>query len=181
MIEIITRSSSRTLLPILSTIVGLATVGVAGIGIRGVTAPETPVSHAPSWVADTMMVAAPMPVPAAEATVVRVYHRTQHGGASGVFSPSRVVVRRGDVVRIETDGLAAHNVSFLAVDNQGAAFLPPSTPYLTSPGQSHDLPIDLEPGVYRFQCDPHAAMGEYGVLEVREGADAPGPVRRETR
>ena len=178
MIEIITRSTSRTLLPLLCTIAGLATAGVAGIGIRGATAPEAPVSHVPAWVADTMI--AVEIAPAAPLAIVHVHQRTVHGGASGVFSPSRVVVRRGDILRFETDGLAAHNVSFLAVDNEGAALLLPPSPYLTTPGQSSDVRIDLEPGVYRFQCDPHAAMGEYGVVVV-EDADAPDPVRRETK
>jgi len=172
MIKLIARSSSRTLLPVLCTIAGLTTVGLGSIALRGETRASAPVLEAEVDTALYVQYEAP-PVPP---VIVHVRHRTEQHGASGSFSPRRVVVRRGDVVRFETDGLAAHNVSFGPEDNPGAAVLPPSGTYLTSPGQAYDVRIDLEPGVYRFRCDPHAPMGERGTLVVKESLDDPDPV-----
>jgi plastocyanin len=33
-------------------------------------------------------------------------------------------------------------------------------------GQTFDLPVNLEPGTYYFQCDAHAALGMKGHLTV---------------
>ncbi|HEU4560379.1 MAG TPA: protein kinase [Longimicrobium sp.] len=94
-----------------------------------------------------------------------VRHVTTADGAAGAFGPTVVHARRGDVLRFVTDGLAAHNVSFPASENPRRD-LPPYLPYLTAPGQTSDLVVDLPPGTYHFQCDPHAAMGERGTLVV---------------
>lgn len=167
MIRSLARSNSRTLLPILCAIAGLTALGLGTIGIGLAREPDTSGADAElRWSGSYV----DFPEPARE-TVVHVRHRTESRGASGSFSPGRVVARRFDVVRFETDGGAAHNVSFTAEHNPGASFLPGHGPYLTAPGQTHDVRIDLEPGIYHFQCDAHAAMGERGVLEVLE---APG-------
>jgi plastocyanin len=167
MIESLARFTGGTLLPILGAIAGLATVGVASAGVHGDDLAST--------------VKRGMETRLAQDTVIVVRHRTENYGASGSFSPKRVVVYRGDWVRFETDGLSIHNVSFNAAENEGADELPEPGPYLTRAGQKHDIRMDLAPGVYRFQCDPHAAMGEQGVLVVREAIDAPAPVTREAR
>jgi plastocyanin len=169
MIEVLARLASRTLVPILCAIAGLATMGLASAGVHGATHP------------DASAVERGMDSRLAQDTVIVVRHRTENHGASGSFSSRRTVVHQGDWVRFETDGLSVHNVSFSPVENEGAAGLPEPGPYLTRAGQKHDIRVDLEPGVYRFQCDPHAAMGERGILVVREAIDAPRPVIRETR
>jgi plastocyanin len=169
MIDLLPRLTSRTLLPILGAIAGLATVGLASARAHGATYP------------DASAVERGREMGIARDTVIVVRHRTENHGASGSFSPKRTVVYQGDLVRFETDGLSIHNVSFSPVENEGAASLPESGPYLTRAGQAHEIRVDLEPGVYRFQCDPHAAMGERGILIVREAIDMPAPVTHETR
>jgi plastocyanin len=37
---------------------------------------------------------------------------------------------------------------------------------LQIPGQTYDLKVALEPGVYYFQCDPHAALGVKGRVKI---------------
>ena len=44
---------------------------------------------------------------------------------------------------------------------------PPSL-LLQLPGQTADLKVALTPGKYYFQCDPNAALGMKGKLEVEE-------------
>jgi plastocyanin len=38
---------------------------------------------------------------------------------------------------------------------------------LQLPGQTFDLPVNLEPGTYYFQCDAHAALGMKGHVTVK--------------
>lgn len=167
MTQALARFTGRTLLPILGAIAGLATAGLASADVRGGDRAST--------------VGRGMEARRAQDTVIVVRHRTEHYGASGSFSPKRVVVHRGDVVRFETDGLSVHSVSFNPAENEGVAALPEPGPYLTRAGQAHEIRVELEPGVYRFQCTPHAAMGEQGVLVVMEAIYPPAPVTRETR
>lgn len=96
-------------------------------------------------------------------TVIEVKMVTDDKG--NYFEPADVRARRGDVVRfVLVSGV--HNVSFPASENQGAASLPEASPYLQLPGQTWDLLVDVEPGSYFYQCDPHAALGMVGTLEV---------------
>jgi plastocyanin len=37
---------------------------------------------------------------------------------------------------------------------------------LTAAGQTYDLKIELPPGTYTFQCDPHIEMAMVGTLVV---------------
>ncbi len=166
MTEALARLTGR-LHPILGAIAGLAAVGMVSAGVHG---------DASASAVDPRIDSRP-----GHDKVIVVRHRTENHGASGSFSPKRVVVYRGDVVRFETDGLSIHNVSFSPVENEGAASLPERGPYLTRAGQAHEVRVGLEPGVYRFQCDPHAAMGEQGILVVMEAIDPPAPIVRETR
>jgi plastocyanin len=39
---------------------------------------------------------------------------------------------------------------------------------LQLPGQTVDIPVTFEKGKYYFQCDPHAALGMRGHLEVEK-------------
>lgn len=105
--------------------------------------------------------------PAAQGQVHEVKMVTTQGGASGVFEPAELTVKKGDRIHFVTDGGAQHNVSFPAAENPAGAALPPVGPYLTSPGQTYDMDVTMDPGTYTFQCDPHAAMGMKGKLIVQ--------------
>jgi plastocyanin len=104
---------------------------------------------------------------AAQRKVIEVHMATSADGASGRFKPAHVTAKNGDTVRFITDGRSVHNVSFPPSENPGRRTLPELGPYLTSPGQSYDLVVDLDAGTYHFQCDPHAILGMKGVLRVR--------------
>lgn len=110
---------------------------------------------------------APAPAPAAQGTVHEVKMVTTQNGASGVFEPANLTVKKGDTVRWTTDGLAPHNVSFPAADNAGAANLPPMGTYLTTAGQTYEITVGMDAGTYTYQCDPHAPMGMKATLTVQ--------------
>jgi plastocyanin len=81
------------------------------------------------------------------------------------FEPREITAKRGDVIKFELK-LGVHNVNFLADSNPGKRNLPKTSDYLQLPGQTHEVVVDLEPGKYYFQCDPHAALGMTGHLTV---------------
>jgi plastocyanin len=78
-----------------------------------------------------------------------------------------VTAKKGDTVRFITDGKTVHNVSFPPAENAGKTNLPAPSPFLTTPNQTYDLVVNMDPGTYHFQCDPHAAMGMKGTLTVQ--------------
>lgn len=83
------------------------------------------------------------------------------------FKPNRIEAEHGDVIRFTlTSGV--HNVNFLPDSNAGRAGLPPASDMLQLPAQTHDLRVTIGEGAYYFQCDPHAALGMTGRLEVRD-------------
>jgi plastocyanin len=81
------------------------------------------------------------------------------------FSPKDIEAHRGDVIRY-TLKIGVHNVRFLADSNPGKSGLPAASDMLQLPGQTYDLKVTLAEGKYYFQCDPHAALGMVGYLEV---------------
>jgi plastocyanin len=83
------------------------------------------------------------------------------------FEPAKFEVHRGDVIRF-TLKTGVHNVHFLPDSNPGKANLPPASDMLQLPGQTFDLPVNLAAGKYYFQCDPHAATGMMGHVEVED-------------
>ena len=83
------------------------------------------------------------------------------------FEPKDVEARPGDVLRVVLVS-GVHNINFLADSNPGAAGLPAPGEMLQLPGQTYDVPITFAPGDYYFQCDPHAALGMTGKLEVED-------------
>lgn len=117
--------------------------------------------------------AASMPAAKAEAeaavtptgTVIEVAMVTD--GAGNYFEPSEIRARRGDVLRFKLVS-GVHNVSFPADQASVKTRLPEVGPYLQLPGQTYDVVVSMEPGTYGFQCDPHAALGMVGTLEVVE-------------
>ncbi len=82
------------------------------------------------------------------------------------FEPSSVEVKPGDVLRF-TLVSGIHNASFPADRNPGKAGLPAPTELLHAAGQTKDVPLELAPGEYTYQCDPHAAMGMVGRVVVK--------------
>lgn len=113
--------------------------------------------------------AAGAPAEAAQAGQIHTVRMvTTQNGASGVFEPAELTAKRGDVVRFVTDGKAPHNVNFQVKDNAGKAGLPGPTPYLTTEGQTYDFTVEMDPGAYAYQCDPHAMTGMVGRLTVQE-------------
>lgn len=85
------------------------------------------------------------------------------------FVPNDFEAHQGDVIRF-TLKTGVHNVNFLADSNAGKPGLPGASALLQLPGQATDYKVALPPGKYYFQCDPHAALGMKGWLEV-EGRD----------
>ena len=54
---------------------------------------------------------------------------TTQNGASGVFEPAQITVRKGDVIRwVQADAQAVHNVSFSQGQNNPAGWTPPASP-----------------------------------------------------
>jgi plastocyanin len=88
-------------------------------------------------------------------------------GRGEIFEPDHVRVKRGDVLRFKLE-MGVHNASWPADQNPAGVQLPETTPYLQIPGQTHDVLIDMPPGEYTFQCDPHAVLGMIGKLTVED-------------
>lgn len=83
------------------------------------------------------------------------------------FEPNEIEARHGDVIRF-TLALGVHNVDFLPDSNPGAQGLPAPSDMLQLAGQTYDVKVTFPKGHYYFQCDPHAALGMRGHLEVED-------------
>jgi plastocyanin len=83
------------------------------------------------------------------------------------FKPSKVEAHQGDVVRFVLKS-GVHNTNFLPDSNAGKTGLPPASDMLQLPDQTYDVKIAFAKGHYYFQCDPHAALGMKGHLEVED-------------
>jgi plastocyanin len=120
--------------------------------------------------------ASPPPAPAAETPagpqtpdaggkVITVELITDETG--NYFKPKKLEAHQGDVIRYTlTQGV--HNVDFLPDSNPGKAGLPKASDLLQLPGQTFDVKVTFAPGQYYFQCDPHAALGMRGRLDVEK-------------
>lgn len=124
------------------------------------TPPEPSTSAAP---ATSTEAAAPAVEPTG--TVIEIDMITDEKG--NYFEPSEITAKRGDVLRFSLVS-GVHNVSFPADQASSGAGLPQAGAYLQLPGQTYDVTVAMEPGEYGFQCDPHAALGMIGTLEVVE-------------
>ncbi len=118
---------------------------------------------APSTAGEAAPVAAPSVAPTG--TVVEIKAITDDQGNR--FEPNEVEVKPGDVLRVVLVS-GVHNINFPAEQNSGASGLPGPSDMLQLPGQTLDVPITFAPGEYFFQCDPHAALGMTGKLEVED-------------
>jgi len=114
---------------------------------------------------DSATIAAPGGQPAATGKTIVVEMVTDETG--NYFSPKEIEARRGDLIRF-TLKAGVHNVHFLPDSNSIKTGLPPASELLQLPGQTYDFVVNLEEGNYYFQCDPHAALGMTGKLEVED-------------
>lgn len=102
---------------------------------------------------------------AREAREARVVQVTVGAEGEMRFEPDTVTIHRGDVVRFVAFS-GVHDVHFPKEANPGAAHLPTASDWLLREGDRYELKVDLAPGTYHFQCDPHALMGMKGTLIV---------------
>jgi plastocyanin len=132
---------------------------------RGERAPSAAREHAPSEQAPpAATIPSPTPLtPAPGREVIVIEMITDETG--NYFKPKEVEAKRGDVLRF-TITTGVHNIHFLPDSNPGKTGLPPASELMQLPGQSVDIPVTFAPGKYYFQCDPHAALGMRGHLEV---------------
>jgi len=100
----------------------------------------------------------------ASGNVIEVVATTESDGTNH-FVPSQVTAKRGDIIRVKL-GTGVHN--FHITEGQAGATLPAAGAFLQLPGQTEDVALDLPAGEYKFQCDPHAALGMTGTLTVTE-------------
>jgi plastocyanin len=96
--------------------------------------------------------------------IIEVHLLTDEQG-NNKFEPKEIEAHQGDVIRF-TLKTGVHNVDFLPDSNTIKTGLPGASALLQLPGQTADLKVTLAPGKYYFQCDPHAALGMKGRLEV---------------
>ena len=104
---------------------------------------------------------------AAQATGDTIVVEMWTDGTGSYFKPNDVEADPGDVLRFVLKQ-GVHNVHFLADSNTIKTGLPPASEMLQLPEQTYDLVVSMQPGDYYFQCDPHAALGMKGKLEVED-------------
>lgn len=124
----------------------------------GTSNDQTP--SAPSATAGTSA-SGPVATPTGKIVVVELNSDAQ----GNYFKPANFKVHRGDIIRFTLKS-GVHNVHFLPDSNPGKTNLPPVSDLLQLPNQTLDIPVNLAPGKYFFQCDPHAALGMMGHVEV---------------
>lgn len=83
------------------------------------------------------------------------------------YQPAEIEAHQGDILRFTLKS-GVHNVNFLADSNPGKTGLPPAGDMLQLPDQTYDVHVTFAKGHYYFQCDPHAALGMKGHLEVED-------------
>ena len=105
------------------------------------------------------------PSPSATATGDTIVVEAVTDGTGNFFKPNKIEAHPGDVIRYKLV-MGVHNVHFLPDSNKIKTGLPPASDMLQLPGQTYDLVVTMAPGEYYFQCDPHAALGMKGALEV---------------
>ena len=103
--------------------------------------------------------------PAAGGKTIEVKLITDDAGSR--FEPNKLEAHQGDVIKFVLQ-VGVHNVHFLPDSNPGKKGLPPVSEFLQLPGQTYDLVVNFDEGHYYFQCDPHAALGMVGKLEVED-------------
>lgn len=148
----------------LFVVVGIAAAGViaaCGGGEKGATSDSA--ASASAAPAASPSASAPAATPTGKVIVVKLIT----DDAGNRFEPNKLEAHRGDVIRY-TLAAGVHNVHFLPDSNPGKSGLPPASDMLQLPGQTLDIPVNFAKGHYYFQCDPHAALGMIGHLEVED-------------
>ena len=103
-------------------------------------------------------------MPDAGGKIIEVHLLTDDQG-NNKFEPNQIEAHQGDVIRFMLK-TGVHNVDFFPDSNTVKTGLPAASALLQLPGQTADFKVTLAPGKYYFQCDPHAALGMKGHLEV---------------
>jgi len=100
--------------------------------------------------------------------VVAVQMLTDEQG-NNRFDPAKFEVHQGDVIRYTLKS-GVHNVHFVADSNRTLQGFPAQpSDLLQLPGQTLDVKVtNWKEGTYYFQCDPHAALGMVGHVEVED-------------
>ena len=81
-------------------------------------------------------------------------------GGNLVFDPSEVTINSGESVTFVNNDLPPHNIVFINGHDEL------SSPDLNfSKGDTVEITFD-EPGIYEYQCEPHAGAGMKGVINV---------------
>lgn len=107
------------------------------------------------------------PSAAATATGDTIIVEMHSDGTGNYYKPNEIEAEQGDVVRFVLKS-GVHNVSFLVDSNAIKTGLPAASEMLQLPDQTWDLVVSMQEGEYYFQCDPHAALGMKGKLEVED-------------
>lgn len=115
----------------------------------------------------TAVTPAPAGAPTATATGDTIVIELWTDATGNYYKPKDIEAHPGDLLRF-TLKAGVHNVHFLPDSNTIKTGLPPASELLQLPGQTYDLVVSMQPGKYYFQCDPHAALGMKGRLEVEE-------------
>ena len=105
--------------------------------------------------------------PAPQATGKTILVEMWTDGTGNYFKPNKIEAHQGDLVRFVLKA-GVHNVHFLADSNKIKTGLPAASEMLQLPEQTYDLVVSMQEGEYYFQCDPHAALGMKGTLEVED-------------
>ena len=98
-----------------------------------------------------------VPAFAAEHTV-----KMLNNGAGGmmIFEPAVLSVNKGDTVKFIASDMSHNSVS---------VFTPPgATPWRGKMNEEISITLDT-PGVYIYECTPHAMMAMVGVIQVTDG------------
>ena len=145
--------------------IGILTLGVALVSACGGGAkPADTQAATPPAATTSSMSTEQTPDPGRKVIVVEAV--TDEKG--NYFTPNDIEAHRGDVIRF-TLRVGVHNVDFLADSNAGKTGFPAApSEMLQLPGQTYDVKVTFGKGKYYFQCDPHAALGMHGYLEVED-------------
>ena len=156
--------STRHRLLLASTIVAAAALGACKGGEKQPAAESTAAATTPDTSAGAASSGTVTPGPGGKVIVVELI--TDATGNS--FKPKDLEAKPNDVIRY-TLTAGVHNVDFLPDSNPGKTGLPKASEMLQLPGQTFDVAVkSFAPGHYYFQCDPHAALGMRGHLEVEK-------------
>jgi len=150
-------------LGLLCTTTAITLTACRGGGESGTTTSDAGQST-PSTAVTPAAGAPQTPEPGRKVVVVEALTDDQ---GNNVFRPDKFEVHRGDVIRFTLKS-GVHNINFLPDSNAGRSGLPTASDMLQLPGQTYDVKVSFAPGHYYFQCDPHAALGMKGHVEVED-------------